>query len=106
MDARHIHLMHGEPKVNVPLAPGRYTLPDEAGIQVDHVWSRASMAAHEGVVYLTITDTSHPDTLTGISTPVVAMAELHRSFNDNGGGEDASGGSFADRAWQAGDACA
>jgi len=26
MDARHIHLMHGESKVNVPLAPGRHTL--------------------------------------------------------------------------------
>ena len=26
MDARHIHLMHGEPKVNVSLPPGRHTL--------------------------------------------------------------------------------
>ena len=26
MDAQHIHLMHGEAKVNVPLAPGRHTL--------------------------------------------------------------------------------
>lgn len=26
MDAQHIHLMHGESKVNVPLAPGRHTL--------------------------------------------------------------------------------
>ena len=26
MDAQHIHLMHGEFKVNVPLAPGRHTL--------------------------------------------------------------------------------
>ena len=31
---------------------------DEAGIHVDHVWSRAAMAGHEGVVYLTITDTA------------------------------------------------
>ena len=30
---------------------------DEAGIHVDHVWSRAAMTGHEGVVYLTITDT-------------------------------------------------
>jgi hypothetical protein len=46
---------------------------DEAGIHVDHVWSRAAMAGHEGMVYLTITDTGPPDTLTGISTPVAAM---------------------------------
>jgi hypothetical protein len=26
IDARHIHLMHGESKVDVPLAPGRHTL--------------------------------------------------------------------------------
>jgi len=26
MDARHIHLMHGKSKVNVPLASGRHTL--------------------------------------------------------------------------------
>ena len=26
MDAQHIHLMHGESKVNVSLAPGRHTL--------------------------------------------------------------------------------
>ena len=26
MDAQHIHLMHGESKVNVLLTPGRHTL--------------------------------------------------------------------------------
>jgi hypothetical protein len=26
MDAPHIQLLHGEPKVNVSLAPGRHTL--------------------------------------------------------------------------------
>jgi periplasmic copper chaperone A len=57
---------------------------DEAGIQVDHVWSRAAMAGHEGVVYLTITDTGTQDTLTGITTPVAAKAELHQSFDDHG----------------------
>jgi copper(I)-binding protein len=57
---------------------------DETGIQVDHVWSRAAMAGHEGVIYLTITDTGAPDTLTGVSTPVAAKAELHQSFDDHG----------------------
>ena len=56
----------------------------QAGIQVDHVWSRAALAGHEGAVYLTITDTGAPDTLTGVSTPVAAMAGLHRSTDDNG----------------------
>ncbi len=54
------------------------------GIQIDHVWSRAALAGHEGVVYLIITDTGPPDTLTGASTPVAAMAELHETRNDNG----------------------
>jgi hypothetical protein len=57
---------------------------DPAPIQVDHVWSRAALAGHEGAVYLTITDTGPPDTLTAVTTPVASMAELHRSFNDNG----------------------
>jgi copper(I)-binding protein len=57
---------------------------DPAPIQIDHVWSRAAMAGQEGAVYLTITDTGAPDTLTGVTTPVATMAELHRSFNDNG----------------------
>jgi len=54
------------------------------GIQVDHVWSRAALAGHDGAVYLTITDTGPPDTLTGVTTPVAAMAGLHQSINDNG----------------------
>ena len=57
---------------------------DPAPIQIDHVWSRAALAGHEGAVYLTITDTGPPDTLTAVTTPVASMAELHRSFNDNG----------------------
>jgi copper(I)-binding protein len=59
-------------------------LADPTAIQIDHVWSRAAMVGHEGVVYLTITDTGPPDTMTGVTTPVAATAELHRSFNDNG----------------------
>jgi copper(I)-binding protein len=57
---------------------------DPAPIQLDHVWSRAAIVGHEGAVYLTITDTGAPDTLTNVATPVAATAELHRSFDDNG----------------------
>ena len=66
--------------IAVPLA----AFAQQSGIQVDHVWSRAAPAGHEGVVYLTITDTGPADTLTGASTPVAAMAELHETINDNG----------------------
>lgn len=59
-------------------------LADQAGIQLDHVWSRAAMAGRQGVVYLTITDKGPADTLTGVSTPVAAMAELHETINDHG----------------------
>ena len=57
---------------------------DQAGIQVDHVWSRAALAGHEGAVYLTITDRGTPDTLTGVATPVAAEAALHQSIDDHG----------------------
>jgi periplasmic copper chaperone A len=57
---------------------------DGTGVHVDHVWSRAAMAGHEGVVYLTITDDAAQDTLTGVTTPVAAKAELHQSFDDHG----------------------
>ena len=57
---------------------------EQSGIRVDHVWSRAAMAGHQGAVYLTITDTGAPDMLTGVATPVAGMAGLHESINDNG----------------------
>jgi hypothetical protein len=57
---------------------------DATSIHVDHAWSRAAMAGREGVVYLTITDTGQPDTLTGAATGVAATAELHENINDNG----------------------
>jgi copper(I)-binding protein len=59
-------------------------LADPAGIQVQHAWSRAMPAGATGVVYLTIVDQGAPDTLTGVSSPVAASAELHESINDNG----------------------
>lgn len=57
---------------------------DTIAIKVDQVWSRAAMAGHEGVVYLTITNSGPTDTLIGVSTPVAAIADLHRTINDNG----------------------
>lgn len=59
-------------------------LADSNSIKVDQAWSRAAMAGHEGVVYLTITNSGPTDTLTGASTPVAAMAGLHQTINDNG----------------------
>ncbi len=56
----------------------------DPGIKVDHVWSRAAMAGHEGVVYLTITNSGTPDALTAVSTPVAGMAQVHQTTNDNG----------------------
>jgi copper(I)-binding protein len=66
--------------VAMPLA----AFADEAGIHIDHVWSRAALSGHEGVVYLTITDTGAEDTLTGVTTPVAAEATLHQSIDDHG----------------------
>jgi periplasmic copper chaperone A len=66
--------------IGLPIA----AFADDAGIHVDHVWSRAAMVGHEGVVYLTITDMGTPDTLTGVTTPVAAEASLHQSLEDHG----------------------
>jgi copper(I)-binding protein len=56
---------------------------DETAIRVDHAWSRAEMAGHEGVVYLTITDAAERDILTGVTTPVATKAELHQSIDES-----------------------
>jgi copper(I)-binding protein len=53
-------------------------------LQIDHVWSRAALAGHQGVIYLTVTDQGAPDALTGVTTPIAASADLHESINDNG----------------------
>jgi periplasmic copper chaperone A len=55
-----------------------------APISVQHVWSRAALAGHTGVGYLTISNSGAPDTLTGVSSPVAPQAELHKSYNENG----------------------
>lgn len=56
----------------------------DPALKVDHAWSRAAMAGHEGVVYLTITNAGAPDTLTTVSTPVAGIAQVHQTINDNG----------------------
>ena len=66
--------------ITMPLA----AFADETGVHVDQVWSRAAVAGHEGAVYLTITNTGAQDTLTGVTTPVAAEAELHQSIDDHG----------------------
>lgn len=53
-------------------------------VKVEHVWSRAAMAGHTGVVYLTVTATGSPDSLTGASSPVAKQVELHETYNDHG----------------------
>jgi periplasmic copper chaperone A len=75
--------------MRLPLAAALALVPaiafaDPAGIQVEHAWSRAMPAGATGVVYLTITDRGAPNALTGASSPVAAMAELHQTINDNG----------------------
>lgn len=57
---------------------------DSPSIMVRNAWSRAAIAGHEGVVYLTITNTGASDTLTAASTPVAEMADVHETINDNG----------------------
>jgi hypothetical protein len=64
----------------LPIAATAETLP----ITVEHAWSRAAMAGHEGAVYLTITDNGAPDTLTGVASPVAAKADVHETINDQG----------------------
>jgi copper(I)-binding protein len=56
----------------------------QSGIRIDHAWSRAALAGHEGVVYLTITATGAADTLSAVTTPVAATAGLHQSIDDHG----------------------
>lgn len=55
-----------------------------ASIKVEQVWSRAAIAGHEGVAYMTITNAGPNDALTAASTPVAASADLHQTINDNG----------------------
>jgi copper(I)-binding protein len=56
----------------------------QSDIQIENAWSRAAMAGHTGVVFLTIHDTGKPDRLTKVNTPVAASAELHETTDDHG----------------------
>jgi copper(I)-binding protein len=56
---------------------------DTGSITISDAWSRASTGS-TGVVYLTVTDTGAPDTLTGASTPAAANAKLHESKKVDG----------------------
>ena len=54
-------------------------LAQPANVAVTEVWARATPGpAGTGAVYATVT-ASQPDRLTGASTPVADMAELHQS---------------------------
>ncbi len=59
-------------------------LADPSSIKIEQIWSRAAIAGHEGVVYLSITNSGPADELTAASTPVAAMAGLHQTISDNG----------------------
>jgi copper(I)-binding protein len=59
-------------------------LAEPSSIKVEQVWSRAAIAGHEGVVYLSITNAGPADALTAASTPVAATAGLHQTISDNG----------------------
>ncbi len=55
------------------------------GVAVGHAWSRATPPnATSAAAYVTLTDEGQPDSVTGVSTPVAAMAEVHETTNDGG----------------------
>jgi periplasmic copper chaperone A len=56
----------------------------QTSVRIENAWSRAAMAGHVGVVYLTIIDNGAPDRLTRVSSPVATKADLHESFSDHG----------------------
>ena len=59
--------------------------PTQEAVSVSSAWARASAgAAITGAAYATITDNGRADRLTGISTPVAGVAELHETRNGNG----------------------
>jgi copper(I)-binding protein len=52
---------------------------EDGPIAIQHAWSRPAAAGRVGVIYLTITDSGAPDTLTSVATPVAEDAMLHQS---------------------------
>ncbi len=55
-------------------------------IEINDAWARPTLAnAASGVVYLTIvSNAADDDAVTGVSTPVATMAQLHESMTDHG----------------------
>ena len=56
-----------------------------ASLTASNAWSRPTASvAMPGVVYVTITDSGADTSLVGVSTPVAADAQMHRSLTQNG----------------------
>ena len=65
--------------------PSGIVLTAEDGVTIQGAWARASAgAATTGAAYVTLMGGAKPDRLTGVSTPVAEMAEVHQTINDNG----------------------
>ncbi len=72
------------PRVHAASQSG-IVLAAEEDIIVHDAWARASAgAATTGAAYLTLLGGDQSDTLTGVSTPVAATAEVHETINDQG----------------------
>jgi periplasmic copper chaperone A len=55
-----------------------------SALKIDHVWSRTAPIGHEGVVYLTISNSGSADRLIGVTTPEAEMAHPRQSSDDHG----------------------
>ena len=66
-------------------APGEPGQDLTGQVMVHDAWARASAgAASMAAVYLALTGGAQPDRLTGVSTPVAAMAGVHESTANGG----------------------
>lgn len=73
------------PSLTALILASASALAQSGGPQITDAWARATPAgAKTGAAYMTLTDTGQPDRLTGISTPVAGMAEVHESRMENG----------------------
>ena len=66
-------------------APFGFVLVQAEGITVHDAWARASAgAASTAAAYVTLMGGARSDQLVGVSTPVAATAEVHKSFVESG----------------------
>ncbi len=66
-------------------APGEPGQDSTGQVMAHDAWARASAgAASMAAVYLALTGGAQPDRLTGVSTPVAAMAGVHESTANGG----------------------